>query len=243
MVGTPIFCAEGQHSSPMVLRRAPHQGTCSRDTPNRILSVPAVPLRNGFCRRIHTRLGTLPFPHLCELAQRTSRTSETCMLPSRKSDTLRLYVRSCCRRFRGSPCKLSRLWIMGISTCTRLAFAFAWILTRYYRWDLQMGQRGQLHRIPLAHSGPVLTLDWTLPSTFNGTSQMRVAGPAPAPQSTTWYNNVGAGLFEDIGGTLSSGSTASGEGETSGMGWLASGGMDRCVKVRLFRGPVATHES
>ncbi|KAG6375919.1 hypothetical protein JVT61DRAFT_2787 [Boletus reticuloceps] len=29
-----------------------------------------------------------------------------------------------------------------------------------YRWDLQMGQRGQLDRLPVAHTGPILALDW-----------------------------------------------------------------------------------
>ncbi|KII91642.1 hypothetical protein PLICRDRAFT_515536 [Plicaturopsis crispa FD-325 SS-3] len=29
-----------------------------------------------------------------------------------------------------------------------------------YRWDLKMGQRGQLDRLPMAHSGAVLALDW-----------------------------------------------------------------------------------
>ncbi|KAG1739394.1 uncharacterized protein EDB91DRAFT_1134938 [Suillus paluster] len=29
-----------------------------------------------------------------------------------------------------------------------------------YRWDLQMGQRGQLDRLPVAHAGPILALDW-----------------------------------------------------------------------------------
>ncbi|KAH7885076.1 hypothetical protein F5I97DRAFT_1810259 [Phlebopus sp. FC_14] len=29
-----------------------------------------------------------------------------------------------------------------------------------YRWDLQMGQRGQLDRLPVAHSGAILALDW-----------------------------------------------------------------------------------
>ncbi|KAI6013318.1 hypothetical protein BKA83DRAFT_4360499 [Pisolithus microcarpus] len=29
-----------------------------------------------------------------------------------------------------------------------------------YRWDLQMGQRGQLDRLPVAHTGAVLSLDW-----------------------------------------------------------------------------------
>ncbi|EGN95979.1 hypothetical protein SERLA73DRAFT_93871 [Serpula lacrymans var. lacrymans S7.3] len=29
-----------------------------------------------------------------------------------------------------------------------------------YRWDLKMGQRGQLDRLPVAHSGSILSLDW-----------------------------------------------------------------------------------
>jgi WD repeat-containing protein 24 len=29
-----------------------------------------------------------------------------------------------------------------------------------YRWDLKMGQRGQLDRLPVAHAGPILALDW-----------------------------------------------------------------------------------
>lgn len=29
-----------------------------------------------------------------------------------------------------------------------------------YRWDLQMGQRGQLDRLPMAHTCPILALDW-----------------------------------------------------------------------------------
>ncbi|KAJ7594255.1 hypothetical protein C8J56DRAFT_926294 [Mycena floridula] len=33
-----------------------------------------------------------------------------------------------------------------------------------YRWDLQMGQRGQLDRVPLAHTASVTALDWCNPS-------------------------------------------------------------------------------
>ncbi|OJA08915.1 hypothetical protein AZE42_07365 [Rhizopogon vesiculosus] len=37
-----------------------------------------------------------------------------------------------------------------------------------YRWDLQMGQRGQLDRLPVAHAGPILALDWcSTPNTNN----------------------------------------------------------------------------
>ncbi|KDQ51501.1 hypothetical protein JAAARDRAFT_210996 [Jaapia argillacea MUCL 33604] len=33
-----------------------------------------------------------------------------------------------------------------------------------YRWDLTKGQRGQLDRLPVAHSAPILALDWCIPS-------------------------------------------------------------------------------
>jgi WD40 repeat protein len=29
-----------------------------------------------------------------------------------------------------------------------------------YRWNLKMGQRGQLDRLPVAHAGTILALDW-----------------------------------------------------------------------------------
>jgi|ERR1700722_446260 len=55
-----------------------------------------------------------------------------------------------------------------------------------------MGQRGQLDRLPVAHSGPVMALDW-----------------CNAPSSIT------------------KGAT----GLSDGLGWIVSGGLDRCVKV------------
>ncbi|KAN0107163.1 hypothetical protein V8E52_010470, partial [Russula decolorans] len=54
-----------------------------------------------------------------------------------------------------------------------------------YRYDFSMGPKGQLDRLPVAHTGPILTLDWSAPE-----------GGAP-----------GAG------------------------GWIASGSLDRTVKV------------
>ncbi|KAG6378014.1 hypothetical protein JVT61DRAFT_13692 [Boletus reticuloceps] len=46
-----------------------------------------------------------------------------------------------------------------------------------YCWDLQMAQQGQLDRLPMAHTGPILTLDWCSTSvvskgTDNITTQM-----------------------------------------------------------------------
>ena len=66
------------------------------------------------------------------------------------------------------------------------------------RWDLRMGQRGQLDRVPVAHNGPVTSLDWYAPSI-----------------STPGSNGIVAPL-EAVG---------------IGSGWLASGGLDKCVKV------------
>lgn len=56
-----------------------------------------------------------------------------------------------------------------------------------------MGQRGQIDKIPVAHSAPITSLDW-----FTS----RTIGPSLQP-----------------------------EGVDKNGGWLASGGLDRCVKV------------
>ncbi|KAK0193592.1 hypothetical protein F5146DRAFT_1101535 [Armillaria mellea] len=68
-----------------------------------------------------------------------------------------------------------------------------------YRWDLQMGQRGQLDRIPVAHTAPVTALDWC-----HTPSNAMSGAPTMAPSS-------------DI--------------TNGGLGWIVSGGLDRCVKV------------
>ncbi|KAK0449993.1 hypothetical protein EV421DRAFT_1704652 [Armillaria borealis] len=68
-----------------------------------------------------------------------------------------------------------------------------------YRWDLQMGQRGQLDRIPVAHTAPVTALDWC-----HTPSNAMPGAPTMAP-----------------GGDITNG----------GLGWIVSGGLDRCVKV------------
>ncbi|KAL4080472.1 hypothetical protein J3A83DRAFT_4199450 [Scleroderma citrinum] len=39
-----------------------------------------------------------------------------------------------------------------------------------YRWDLQMGQRGQLDRLPVAHTGAILSLDWCCAAGSTGPS-------------------------------------------------------------------------
>ncbi|KAG6830919.1 hypothetical protein H0H87_006752 [Tephrocybe sp. NHM501043] len=75
-----------------------------------------------------------------------------------------------------------------------------------YRWDLKMGQRGLLDRLPVAHTSSVTSLDWCTRNSPNPPSGS-VTGVDPA-------NN--------------------------GMGWLVSGGLDRCVKVWDLTAPGAT---
>jgi hypothetical protein len=63
-----------------------------------------------------------------------------------------------------------------------------------------MGQRGQLDRLTMAHSGPVMALDWC--------------------SSARMSQNVTSSTGEPVI-------------NGSGHGWIASGGLDRCVKVRF----------
>ena len=88
-----------------------------------------------------------------------------------------------------------------------------------------MGQRGQLDRIALAHNGPILALDWMLPGTFTSNPGYRSAGASS--QGGNWYAGVGSGLFDDNSGS----NAPPHESEGNGNGWLASGGLDRTVKV------------
>ncbi|KAH9855271.1 hypothetical protein C2E23DRAFT_774286 [Lenzites betulinus] len=92
-----------------------------------------------------------------------------------------------------------------------------------YRWDLNMGQRGQLDRISVAHSGPILSLDWLPPSTPapNMLPSTRQSG------SSTWYGAID----EILPSAPVAGSLPTGDGDNSGPGWIISGGLDRCVKV------------
>jgi hypothetical protein len=88
------------------------------------------------------------------------------------------------------------------------AFILLLHLTYFLRWDLKMGQRGQLDKLPVAHSASVTTLDWC---SKGGISSQNVT-------------SVG------VGGQA--------EAASNGHGWLVSGGLDRCVKVCIsIQGP------
>ncbi|KAH7915025.1 hypothetical protein BJ138DRAFT_998811, partial [Hygrophoropsis aurantiaca] len=77
-----------------------------------------------------------------------------------------------------------------------------------YRWDLQMGQRGQLDRLPVAHTGAILALDWC------SSSHARFGS------NSTNESNIGGG-----GGSTGTGDS---DGERS---WILSAGLDHTVKV------------
>ncbi|EAU84127.2 hypothetical protein CC1G_08668 [Coprinopsis cinerea okayama7 len=74
-----------------------------------------------------------------------------------------------------------------------------------YRWDLKMGQRGQLDRLAVAHSAPITTLDW------RGSTSNTAGAGGSGPQDNS----------------------------SNGLGWLVSGGLDRCVKVWDLTAPHA----
>ena len=93
-----------------------------------------------------------------------------------------------------------------------------------------MGQRGQLDRIALAHSGPVLTLDWNLPTMYASNNGARSAGSSGSSQGSNWYQGVGSGLFDELSGLSNTAPAV--ENDANGNGWLASGGLDRTVKAR-----------
>ncbi|KAF9220562.1 hypothetical protein BS17DRAFT_787288 [Gyrodon lividus] len=60
-----------------------------------------------------------------------------------------------------------------------------------YRWNLQMGQRGQLDRLPVAHAGTILALDWC--STSGPCRRADGAGP---PVDRSWI--VSGGLDHTV---------------------------------------------
>lgn len=69
------------------------------------------------------------------------------------------------------------------------------------RWDLKMGQRGQLDRLHVAHTAAVMALDWC-----------PTGGVSTSPSSET-------------------APVAAQDASSGGLGWLVSGGLDRTVKV------------
>lgn len=60
-----------------------------------------------------------------------------------------------------------------------------------YRWDLQMGQRGQLDRLPVAHTGPILALDWCTTWVAN-----KGADSVPTQMERSWI--VSGGLDHTV---------------------------------------------
>ncbi|ETW85124.1 hypothetical protein HETIRDRAFT_424556 [Heterobasidion irregulare TC 32-1] len=82
-----------------------------------------------------------------------------------------------------------------------------------YSWDLKMAQRGQLDRIPVAHSGPILSLDWCAGSNI----------PSQGAISSTF-----SGMTSVFAESTATGTTGN---SGSSRGWVVSGGLDRMVKA------------
>ncbi|OJT12907.1 hypothetical protein TRAPUB_10538 [Trametes pubescens] len=101
-------------------------------------------------------------------------------------------------------------------------------LSNIYRWDLNMGQRGQLDRIPVAHSGPILSLDWIPPSSATATT----VPSTRQSTSSTWY---GGAIEEILPSAPIAGGASAAESDNTSPGWIVSGGMDRCVKVGTLK--------
>lgn len=103
---------------------------------------------------------------------------------------MRVHNPSAVRRVIFSPCVWNPLFVLvGMDNGTM------------HRWDLKMGQRGLLDRLPVAHTAPITTMDW-----YSGGDEASHAISISGPQSSDDYT----------GNTL---------------GWVASAGLDRCVKV------------
>lgn len=91
-----------------------------------------------------------------------------------------------------------------------------------------MGQRGQLDRIPVAHAGFIISLDWAPPPTSIPKSEA-----VPQSSGNAW---IRTGLLDDLSGIAAGpgggeGWSGSLDADDGRMGWLASGGLDRTVKV------------
>ncbi len=97
-----------------------------------------------------------------------------------------------------------------------------------YRWDLNMGQRGQLDRLPVAHSGPLQYLDWIPPSSATATT----VPSTRQSTSSTWY---GGAIEEILPSAPIAGGASAAESDNTSPGWIVSGGMDRCVKVGTLK--------
>lgn len=113
-------------------------------------------------------------------------------------------------------------------------------LTILLRWELKMGQRGgQLDRIPVAHVGPILALDWCCasgatmtPSTTappSAASTIPVAGQRSSIVANWSFADVTSGGPRDRDREPGNSGTRDAEGKET---WLASGGSDKTVKVR-----------
>jgi hypothetical protein len=102
------------------------------------------------------------------------------------------------------------------------------MLTDCRRWELKMGQRGQLDRLPVAHTGPILALDWCTPSGASSSSTLSQESAITANGSSR--NSI----VVNWDGGRDREREREEKKEEGKESWLASGGLDRCVKVSVW---------
>jgi len=130
-----------------------------------------------------------------------------------QASVMRVHNPSAVRRVIFSPCVWNPLFVLvGMDNGTLHRSVSPHFLSLdpsshlSLRWDLKMGQRGLLDRLPVAHTAPITTIDWASGRDSSITHDISFSGPHEAPDHHT-------------GNTL---------------GWVASAGLDRCIKVQFF---------
>lgn len=127
---------------------------------------------------------------------------------------MRVHNPSAVRRVIFSPCVWNPLFVLvGMDNGTLHRYVSPHFLSVYHsshltlRWDLKMGQRGLLDRLPVAHTAPITTIDWASGRAEESSTAHAISfsGHHQVPEHYT-------------GNTL---------------GWVASAGLDRCIKVQF----------
>ncbi|KIM74206.1 hypothetical protein PILCRDRAFT_711720 [Piloderma croceum F 1598] len=92
-----------------------------------------------------------------------------------------------------------------------------------YRWDLQKGPIRHMDRLPIAHTGPILALDWSSAASSTK-SRARDDG-------SVGHGDDGGGMGGGMGVTGAGVSGVGGGAGLSSAGWIVSAGLDRTVKI------------
>lgn len=89
-----------------------------------------------------------------------------------------------------------------------------------------------MDRLPVAHTGPVLALDWSNASSSTKSRGAEGTGEDIGVGSGVILGGGPGGGIAGVGGLNTGAGTREG-GESNAGGWMISGGLDRTVKVCL----------